>query len=66
VVRGAGGQRGDIAAHLTVVGNLIGQQTVEVVPRTGGRLVSVNVRLGDRVARGQCSARSRIGKSSNR
>lgn len=46
-------KRGDIAAHLTVVGNLIGQQTVEVVPRTGGRLVSVNVRLGDRVARGQ-------------
>jgi membrane fusion protein, multidrug efflux system len=45
--------RGDIAAHLTVVGNLIGQQTVDVVPRTGGRLVSVNVRLGDRVSRGQ-------------
>ncbi|MDP1572067.1 MAG: efflux RND transporter periplasmic adaptor subunit [Vicinamibacterales bacterium] len=45
--------RADIAAHLTVVGNLIGQQTVDVVPRTGGRLISVNVRLGDRVSRGQ-------------
>lgn len=49
--------RGDIAARLTVVGNLIGLQTVDVVPRTGGRLVSVHVRLGDRVARGQVLAK---------
>ena len=40
-------KRGDVAAHLTVVGNLIGLQTVDVAPRTGGRLVTVNVQLGD-------------------
>jgi HlyD family secretion protein len=44
---------GDISASMTVVGNLIGEQTVDVVPRTGGRLVSVNVQLGDRVRRNQ-------------
>ena len=44
---------GDISAELNVVGNLIGATTVDVVPRTGGRLVSVNVKLGDRVSRGQ-------------
>ena len=38
--------RGDVAAHLTVVGNLIGLQTVDIAPRTGGRLLSVNVQLG--------------------
>lgn len=45
--------KGDITAELTVVGNLIGMQTVDVVPKTGGRLISVNVQLGDRVSRGQ-------------
>ncbi|MEW6319853.1 MAG: efflux RND transporter periplasmic adaptor subunit [Acidobacteriota bacterium] len=45
--------RGDIGASLTVVGNLIGEQSVEVVPKTGGRLVSVSVQLGDRVRRNQ-------------
>lgn len=45
--------RGTIGAELTVVGNLIGQSTVEVVPKTGGRLVSVNVRLGDSVVQGR-------------
>lgn len=44
---------GDITAELSVVGNLIGAQTVDVVPRTGGRLIAVNVKLGDRVSRGQ-------------
>jgi RND family efflux transporter MFP subunit len=48
---------GDIGAQLTVVGNLIGEQTVDVVPRTGGRLVSVNVKLGDAVRRGQLLAK---------
>ena len=38
---------------MTVVGNLIGEQTVDVVPRAPGRLVTVNVQLGDRVKRGQ-------------
>jgi membrane fusion protein, multidrug efflux system len=50
-------KRGDVAAHLTVVGNLIGQQTVAIAPRTGGRLLSVNVQLGDRVRRGQVLAK---------
>jgi multidrug efflux pump subunit AcrA (membrane-fusion protein) len=49
--------KGDITAELSVVGNLIGAQTVDVVPRTGGRLISVNVKLGDRVARGQLLAK---------
>lgn len=49
--------KGDINATMTVVGNLIGEQTVDVVPRTGGRLVSVNVQLGDRVRRGQLLAK---------
>ncbi len=44
---------GDISAELNIVGNLIGAITVDVVPRTAGRLVSVNVKLGDRVSRGQ-------------
>ena len=50
-------KRGDVAAHLTVVGNLIGLQTVAIAPRTGGRLLSVNVQLGDRVRRGQILAK---------
>jgi RND family efflux transporter MFP subunit len=50
-------KRGDVAAHLTVVGNLIGQQTVAIAPRTGGRLLNVNVQLGDRVRRGQVLAK---------
>jgi RND family efflux transporter MFP subunit len=49
--------RADVAAHLTVVGNLIGLQTVDIAPRTGGRLLSVNVQLGDRVRRGQVLAK---------
>jgi RND family efflux transporter MFP subunit len=46
-------KRGKVAAYLTVVGNLIGETTVDVVPRVSGRLDSVQVQLGDRVARGQ-------------
>jgi RND family efflux transporter MFP subunit len=49
---GAAG-RGNVSAFLTVVGSLIGQATVDVVPKTAGRLVSVDVRLGDPVRRGQ-------------
>jgi RND family efflux transporter MFP subunit len=49
--------KGDITAELNVVGNLIGAQTVDVVPRTAGRLVTMNVKLGDRVSRGQTLAR---------
>lgn len=50
-------KRGDLSAHLTVVGNLIGLQTVDVAPRTAGRLLSVNVQLGDSVRRGQVIAK---------
>ena len=49
--------RADVAEHLTIVGNLIGALTVEVASKVDGRLDSVNVRLGDRVARGQVIAR---------
>ena len=63
--RGGGGGRGPLtvelakvyktplAAEITVVGNLIGEATVSVVPRTAGRLQELSVRLGDRVSRGQ-------------
>ena len=50
-------KRGDLAAHLTVVGNLIGLQTVDVAPRTAGRLLNVNVQMGDGVRRGQVLAK---------
>jgi RND family efflux transporter MFP subunit len=50
-------KRGHVSQMLTVVGNLIGEQTVDVVPRTGGRLISMNVKLGDRVRRGQVLAK---------
>jgi RND family efflux transporter MFP subunit len=48
---------GEISSNLVVVGNLIGEQTVDVVPRTGGRLVSIGVQLGDPVRRGQMIAK---------
>jgi HlyD family secretion protein len=63
--RGGGGRQGPmtveiatvtratIQQELTVVGNLIGESTVSVAPRAAGRLQDVDVRLGDRVSRGQ-------------
>lgn len=48
---------GEISSSLVVVGNLIGEQTVDVAPRTGGRLVSISVQLGDPVRRGQMIAK---------
>jgi RND family efflux transporter MFP subunit len=45
--------RGTIMQQLVVVGNLVGDATVAVVPRAAGRLQDIDVRLGDRVARGQ-------------
>jgi RND family efflux transporter MFP subunit len=45
--------RGSVAQQLVVVGNLIGDATVAVVPRAAGRLEAVYVRLGDPVTRGQ-------------
>ena len=62
--RGGGGGRGPMTVELakasrtslsdeiTVVGNLIGDATVSVVPRAAGRLQDLSVRLGDRVSRG--------------
>jgi membrane fusion protein, multidrug efflux system len=45
--------RHEMADYITAVGNLIGEATVDVVPRTAGRIDQVFVRLGDRVTRGQ-------------
>jgi RND family efflux transporter MFP subunit len=50
-------KRGDMTESLTVVGNLIGEATVEAVPKVSGRLDEVTVRLGDRVRKGQTLAR---------
>jgi RND family efflux transporter MFP subunit len=49
--------RADVAQQLMVVGNLIGEQTVSVVPKAAGRLEEVYVKLGDAVTRGQRIAR---------
>ncbi len=49
--------RGKVSVILTVVGNLIGEQTVDVVPRTGGRITAMNVKMGDPVRRGQIIAK---------
>jgi RND family efflux transporter MFP subunit len=49
--------RNALADQVLVVGNLIGAATVEVVPKVGGRLQSVNVKLGDTVRRGQILAK---------
>jgi membrane fusion protein (multidrug efflux system) len=46
-------RRGQVMQQLVVVGNLVGDATVAVVPRAAGRLQDISVRLGDRVARGQ-------------
>lgn len=69
---GAGGGRGNAALltvdtapatrqevidYVMVVGNLIGEATVDVSPRLNGRIESIAVRLGDRVAKGQVIAR---------
>jgi membrane fusion protein, multidrug efflux system len=47
----------EVNRELAVVGNLIGDQTVSVVPKTAGRLEELTVKLGDRVTRGQRIAR---------
>lgn len=49
--------RTDLSQQISVVGNLIGQATVDAAPRINGRLQSVEVKLGDRVGRGQPLAR---------
>jgi RND family efflux transporter MFP subunit len=49
--------RAEMVDYVTVVGNLIGRATVDVVPRVAGRIESINVQLGDRVTRGQVVAK---------
>lgn len=49
--------RREVVDYITVVGNLIGQATVDVVPRVGGRIESIPVKLGDRVTKGQTVAK---------
>jgi RND family efflux transporter MFP subunit len=46
-------KHGSVAQRLVVVGNLIGDATITVVPRAAGRLQEISVRLGDPVQRGQ-------------
>ena len=53
VVELASARRASMNQEVRVVGNLIGEATVAVAPRTAGRLQDVFVRLGDRVTRGQ-------------
>ncbi len=45
--------RREVIEYVTVVGNLIGNATVDIVPRVAGRLDSITAKLGDRVTRGQ-------------
>jgi RND family efflux transporter MFP subunit len=49
----ASARRELVSEQVTVVGNLIGEATVEVVPKVSGRLQTINVKLGDRVSKGQ-------------
>lgn len=49
--------RQEIIDYIMVVGNLIGEVTVDVAPRVNGRIEVILVRLGDRVAKGQLIAR---------
>src|SRR5687768_7817021 len=48
--------RAALAEDIQVVGNLVGSATVQVVPKVGGRLASVRVRIGDVVSQGQVIA----------
>ncbi len=49
--------RHEVVDTITVVGNLIGEATIDVVPRVAGRIDQIPVRLGDRVTRGQLVAK---------
>jgi len=46
-------KRADMSSEITVVGNLIGADTVEAVAKINGRLDDVFVRMGDQVKKGQ-------------
>ena len=49
--------RASLSEYVTVVGNLIGAATVQVVPKVNGRLDSIAVRLSDPVRKGQVIAK---------
>jgi len=49
--------RHEVVEYITVVGNLVGQATVDVVPRVAGRIDSLTAKLGDRVSKGQLIAK---------
>lgn len=49
--------RHEVVDYVTVVGNLVGEATIDIVPRVAGRIDSVPVKLGDRVKRGQLVAK---------
>ena len=53
----AAASRREVIEYVTVVGNLIGQATVDIVPRVAGRIESLTAKLGDRVTRGQLVAK---------
>ncbi|TAK18848.1 MAG: efflux RND transporter periplasmic adaptor subunit [Acidobacteria bacterium] len=53
----AAASRQEVIEYVTVVGNLIGEATVDVSPRVNGRIESIAVKLGDRVAKGQLIAK---------
>lgn len=50
-------RRETVSEQILVVGNLIGEATVEIVPKVSGRLQEVLVKMGDRVSHGQTVAR---------
>jgi len=56
-VETAPASRHEITDFITVVGNLVGEATVDVGPRVAGRIEAVPVKLGDRVERGQVVAK---------
>jgi RND family efflux transporter MFP subunit len=45
--------RHEVIEYITVVGNLVGEATIDIVPRVAGRIDAIPVKLGDRVTRGQ-------------
>jgi len=49
--------RQEVVDYITVVGNLVGEATVDIVPRVAGRIETIPVKLGDRVAKGQMIAK---------
>jgi RND family efflux transporter MFP subunit len=49
--------RGPVTEQILVVGSLIGEATVQVVPKVNGRLEAISVKLGDPVRRGQLLAK---------